>query len=188
MYGVGAELAQAMNELCFDDLDGPVARLHTAPVSHPFAPSLERAMLVSTEAIVERARRVMRGHADPIARAGSTSGARAARAPAPVKVNAPNPVSGRTHALRGARASDRRRRSDHDAVRGSDGERRAPRQVAPQARAIPLPRANTSPTSRPRRRSSRSNPRKTAFSPQILAEEGAVVPMGASIGIVREGG
>ena len=38
MFGVGAELAQAMNEFCFDDLDGPVARLHTAPVTHPFAP------------------------------------------------------------------------------------------------------------------------------------------------------
>src|SRR3712207_8597642 len=44
MCGVGAELGQAMNELAFDDLDAPVGRLHTDPVSHPFAPSLERAM------------------------------------------------------------------------------------------------------------------------------------------------
>jgi 2-oxoisovalerate dehydrogenase E1 component len=61
MFGVGSELAQAMNELCYDDLDGPVARLHTAPVPHPFAPALERVMLVSTEKIVERARRVVGG-------------------------------------------------------------------------------------------------------------------------------
>ena len=75
MFGIGAELAQAMNELCFDALDGPVARLHTAPVTHPFAPSLEAAMLVSTEMIVARIRRVMAGHADPIPRA-TASGAR----------------------------------------------------------------------------------------------------------------
>ena len=29
MCGVGAELGQAMNELAFDELDAPVARLHT---------------------------------------------------------------------------------------------------------------------------------------------------------------
>jgi 2-oxoisovalerate dehydrogenase E1 component len=69
-FGVGAELAQAMNELCFDALDAPVARLHTAPWTHPFAPSLERAMLVSAEAIGARARRLLRGVADPIERPG----------------------------------------------------------------------------------------------------------------------
>lgn len=71
MYGLGGELAQSINELCFDELDGPVARLHTAPLTHPFAPSLERAMLVSAEMIVARARRVVEGYADPIARVGS---------------------------------------------------------------------------------------------------------------------
>jgi 2-oxoisovalerate dehydrogenase E1 component len=84
MYGLGAELAQSVNELCFDDLDGPVARLHTQPWTHPFAPSLERAMLVSTEAIAERARAVIAGRADPIPRLGSGLDARAAAAsPAP---------------------------------------------------------------------------------------------------------
>ncbi|WP_342362019.1 thiamine pyrophosphate-dependent enzyme [Terrarubrum flagellatum] len=77
MFGVGAELAQSINELCFDELDGPVARLHTAPVTHPFAPSLERAMLVSTDAIVARAKRVIAGYADPIARV--TSGVKGPR-------------------------------------------------------------------------------------------------------------
>ncbi|MCA3261577.1 MAG: dehydrogenase [Telmatospirillum sp.] len=70
MFGVGAELAQSINELAFDSLDGPVARLHTEPVPHPFAPALERAMLVGTEAIVAAIRRTIAGHADPIRRHG----------------------------------------------------------------------------------------------------------------------
>ena len=70
MFGVGAELGQSMNELCFDHLDAPVARLHTAPVTHPFAPSLERAMLVSTDRIVAAARRLVQGEVDPIDRVG----------------------------------------------------------------------------------------------------------------------
>jgi 2-oxoisovalerate dehydrogenase E1 component len=56
MCGVGAELGQAMNELAFDELDAPVARLHTEPLSHPLAPSLERAMLVDAGKIAEAAR------------------------------------------------------------------------------------------------------------------------------------
>lgn len=74
MFGLGAELAQSINELCFDDLDGPVARLHTAPYTHPFAPSLERAMLISTEKIVAHARGVIEGKAEPILRLGSGGG------------------------------------------------------------------------------------------------------------------
>ena len=51
MCGVGAELGQAMQELAFDHLDAPVARLHTDAMTHPFAPSLERAMLVNAQRI-----------------------------------------------------------------------------------------------------------------------------------------
>jgi 2-oxoisovalerate dehydrogenase E1 component len=65
MMGVGAELGQAMNEIAFDQLDAPVARLHTAPVTHPFGPALERAMLVSADRIVARAREVLSGTATP---------------------------------------------------------------------------------------------------------------------------
>ena len=61
MCGIGGEIAQAINELAFDQLDGPVGRLHTAPTSHPFAPVLERAMLVDTAAIVAAARGVIAG-------------------------------------------------------------------------------------------------------------------------------
>lgn len=61
MCGIGAEIGQAMNELAFDYLDAPVARLHTDAMSHPFAPSLERAMLLSSEAIVAGVAQVMAG-------------------------------------------------------------------------------------------------------------------------------
>jgi 2-oxoisovalerate dehydrogenase E1 component len=83
MFGVGAELAQAMNELAFDELDGPVARLHTEPVTHPFAPVLERAMLVDTPRIIAAARSVLRGIAPaPLRWRGRAEGAVAAP-PAP---------------------------------------------------------------------------------------------------------
>ena len=52
MCGMGGEIAQTINELAFDELDGPVARLHTAPTSHTFAPVLERAVLVATARIL----------------------------------------------------------------------------------------------------------------------------------------
>ncbi len=71
MCGVGAELGQAMNELAFDYLDAPVARLHTDAMTHPFAPALERAMLVNVESIVAAALQVMAGEARPPRRARS---------------------------------------------------------------------------------------------------------------------
>ena len=63
MCGVGAELGQAMNELAFDYLDAPVARLHTDAMTHPFAPALERAMLIQADTIVAASRQVMAGEA-----------------------------------------------------------------------------------------------------------------------------
>ena len=60
MCGVGAELGQAMNELAFDQLDAPVARLHTDPVVHPLAPALERAILIDAGKIVAAARECRR--------------------------------------------------------------------------------------------------------------------------------
>ncbi len=65
MMGVGAELGQAMNEIAFDQLDAPVARLHTAPVTHPFGPALERAMLVNADRVVARVKEVLAGKATP---------------------------------------------------------------------------------------------------------------------------
>ena len=63
MMGVGAELGQAMNELAFDALDAPVARLHTLAVTHPFSPSLERAMLIDADRVAQAAREVLSGRA-----------------------------------------------------------------------------------------------------------------------------
>jgi 2-oxoisovalerate dehydrogenase E1 component len=60
-FGVGAELGQAMNELAFDYLDAPVGRLHSDPVSHPFAPSLEKAMLVNQDKIVDAVQNMLKG-------------------------------------------------------------------------------------------------------------------------------
>ena len=65
MMGVGAELGQAMNEICWDQLDAPVGRLHTAPVTHPFGPALERAMLVNADLVAIRVKEVIAGRATP---------------------------------------------------------------------------------------------------------------------------
>jgi 2-oxoisovalerate dehydrogenase E1 component len=75
-FGVGAEIGQSMHELCFDYLDAPVARLHTDFVTHPFAPALERAMLVNADRIVATARRVVAGEANQINRPRAAGAAR----------------------------------------------------------------------------------------------------------------
>lgn len=61
MCGMGGEIAQTINELAFDELDGPVGRIHTAPTSHPFAPVLERAMLIDAARIMDGVRDVIAG-------------------------------------------------------------------------------------------------------------------------------
>ena len=60
-FGVGAELGQSVMEMAFDELDAPVARLHTEPVTHPFGPALEQAMLVTTGRVAAAARDLMNG-------------------------------------------------------------------------------------------------------------------------------
>ncbi len=181
MYGVGGELAQAMNELCFDALDGPVARLHTQPVTHPFAPALERAMLVSTEAIVAGARRCIAGHADPIARAGAGAGLRPASAPPPAPAPRPRPSAA-------APAPAAPPVADGDAITMPFGDltvsegrlvkwyRRPGDAVAAGEHVADIETDKAvveieSP--------------KAGVLAEVLAVEGTVVPMGASIGIVR---
>lgn len=93
MCGMGGEIAQAINELAHDELDGPPGRLHTAPTSHPFAPVLERAMLVDTTRIMDGVRSVIAGkpavpdhwHTTGIVADAAT----ATPAPAPVAAVAP---------------------------------------------------------------------------------------------------
>ncbi|TPM99484.1 dehydrogenase [Mesorhizobium sp. B2-1-3A] len=92
MCGLGGEIAQAINELAFDELDAPPGRLHTAPTSHPFAPVLERAMLVDSARIVQGARDVIAGKPpvpDHWYTVGLKSTTPARSAPAPVKAASP---------------------------------------------------------------------------------------------------
>ena len=94
LYGIGAELGQAMNELCFDHLDAPVARLHTRPMPHPFAPALERAMLVGTDAIVAACRDLMEGRSHPAERLTAGGIGRSGfAAPRPAAPPAPRPAA-----------------------------------------------------------------------------------------------
>ena len=99
-FGVGAELGQAMMELAFDALDAPVARLHTEPVSHPFGPALERAMLVDAGRVADAARALVAGLARaPTRWRGRDGGTMAAFVPsaapkAAAPANAPPPFAG----------------------------------------------------------------------------------------------
>jgi 2-oxoisovalerate dehydrogenase E1 component len=88
MCGLGAEIAQTINELAFDELDGPVGRLHPFATSHPFAPALERAMLVDAARIVDGAKQVIAGVA-PAPDHWRAPGLAAAAAPAAVAAPAP---------------------------------------------------------------------------------------------------
>jgi 2-oxoisovalerate dehydrogenase E1 component len=88
MCGMGGEIAQTINELAFDELDGPVGRLHTAPTSHPFAPVLERAMIVDTGRIVDGVRKVIAGK-PPVPDHWYTTGIATDAAPAPAVAVAP---------------------------------------------------------------------------------------------------
>jgi 2-oxoisovalerate dehydrogenase E1 component len=96
MCGLGGEIAQSINELAFDELDAPPGRLHTAPTSHPFAPVLERAMLVDAARIERGALDVTAG-LPPVpdhwctVGIGSAPPARPAPSPAP-KAAAPIPA------------------------------------------------------------------------------------------------
>ncbi len=90
-FGVGAEIGQSIQEACFDHLDAPVARLHTDFTSHPFAPSLERAMLVNTDRIVAAARRVVAGEGVPVRRPRATGIDATLPAPAAPVAAAPAP-------------------------------------------------------------------------------------------------
>lgn len=91
MCGMGGEIAQTINELAFDELDGPVGRLHTAPTSHPFAPVLERAMLVDVGRIVDGVRKVIAGK-PPVPDHWHTTGIAADAAPAPAPAPAVTPA------------------------------------------------------------------------------------------------
>ncbi len=57
--GLGAELAAAIQERAFDDLDGPVTRVGAEFVPIPYAEPLERCVLPDTERIAAAVRRLV---------------------------------------------------------------------------------------------------------------------------------
>lgn len=61
MCGIGAEVAAAIMEEAFDELDAPVGRLHPEAVPQPFSPAHENAIILTTEKIVAAARAVIAG-------------------------------------------------------------------------------------------------------------------------------
>jgi 2-oxoisovalerate dehydrogenase E1 component len=61
MCGLGGEIAAAMMELAFDELDAPIGRLHTKTVTHPFSPSLDRVTSVSVEEIQRAVHELLAG-------------------------------------------------------------------------------------------------------------------------------
>jgi 2-oxoisovalerate dehydrogenase E1 component len=61
MCGIGAEVATAVMEQAFDELDAPIGRLHTEPSASPFSPVLEAAVYVDVEKIIDAARAVLAG-------------------------------------------------------------------------------------------------------------------------------
>lgn len=61
LYGVGAEVSQAVQERVFDYLDAPIGRLHTPAVPFPFSPTLDAVVGITVDQIVAAAQRVFAG-------------------------------------------------------------------------------------------------------------------------------
>jgi pyruvate dehydrogenase E1 component subunit beta len=57
--GVGAQVVDYIQRLCFDDLDAPVLRVHQADVPMPYAKNLERAAKPDLPKVVAAIRQVM---------------------------------------------------------------------------------------------------------------------------------
>lgn len=57
--GVGAEISARIQESCFDLLDAPVRRVTNRDVPMPYAPNLEKQVIITPERIVDAARATM---------------------------------------------------------------------------------------------------------------------------------
>ncbi len=57
--GFGAALLAELQDLCFDDLDAPIARVAMRDVPLPYARNLEQALLPSSEQVVETVRSLL---------------------------------------------------------------------------------------------------------------------------------
>jgi len=90
MCGVAAEISAAMMELAFDELDAPIGRICTDPVSFPFSPALENEFIITPEKIVTAAQDILAGR--PIFQirfSGKAAPVAISVAPQPVAVEAP---------------------------------------------------------------------------------------------------
>jgi pyruvate dehydrogenase E1 component beta subunit len=56
--GIGAQIAEAIYDHCFDDLDAPIARVASLDVPMPYAPNLEKVVLPSAERVIEAVKKV----------------------------------------------------------------------------------------------------------------------------------
>src|SRR5690606_20323639 len=92
MCGIGSEIAAIVMEEAFDELDAPVGRLHTEPVSHPFSPAFDDAVLSSVDKPVATAREVIAGRPPKPYRAASFA-CTAAKPAASVEPATPEPVA-----------------------------------------------------------------------------------------------
>jgi 2-oxoisovalerate dehydrogenase E1 component len=57
-FGLGAEIAAAVQETVFDELDAPIRRLHGVHSPTPYSPSLEKAVVPQPEEILQAIREV----------------------------------------------------------------------------------------------------------------------------------
>ena len=57
--GVGAEISARIQESCFDLLDAPVRRVTNRDVPMPYAPNLEKQVIITPERIADAARATM---------------------------------------------------------------------------------------------------------------------------------
>ena len=60
--GVGSEIAAAMMEQAFDNLDAPVGRLHTDAIPQPFSPPLNVAAQITAEKVIAAVKAVLTGN------------------------------------------------------------------------------------------------------------------------------
>ena len=59
--GLGAEIIASVNELAFDDLDAPIARLQMEPVAHPFNAAVEAETMPTSDKIIATAKNLLKG-------------------------------------------------------------------------------------------------------------------------------
>ena len=57
--GIGAQVVDYIQRLCFDDLDAPVLRVHQADVPMPYAKNLERAAKPDAAKTIAAVKKVM---------------------------------------------------------------------------------------------------------------------------------